>query len=114
MAAKLTGFSRFVLAMIFIIPVSFGISHYVNGGEFTMDSIKETLGMSEKSTTDTNTNTNTNNNNTNTPKVVTQEEKDEIAILKRELEQARDGIEALQDDVKMLKEEVANLKGAEE
>ena len=45
---------------------------------------------------------------------MTQEDKDEIAILKRELEQARDGIEALQNDMKILKEEVANLKSTEE
>lgn len=95
---KLTGFSRFVVVMLFLVPTAYiGASYY--NGEDGIQNLKNLLGIG----TETNSTTTT----TTTTYVDTDEEvPSDVKMLQEELTDLRRRIEAMERENKELKDQV--------
>lgn len=101
---KLTGFSRFLVVMLFLVPGAYiGASYY--NGEDGIQNIKELLGLdtTENTTTSTSTSTST---PTTTATVAAEDVPSDVKMLQDELVDLRRRIDAMERENKELKDQV--------
>lgn len=98
---KLTGFSRFLVVMLFLVPGAYiGASYY--NGEDGLQNIKELLGL-DKSESVTATST---SSSTTTANSATEDLPTDVKMLQDELRDLRRRIEAMERENKELKEQI--------
>ncbi|MFK7934538.1 MAG: hypothetical protein AB8G22_13590 [Saprospiraceae bacterium] len=85
---KITGFTRFVMAMVFIVPIAYLVASYANG-EDAIGNIKNTIGVGDR---------------TETSSKQPAEATDTCDELQRQLEKQERRIEELEDENERLRE----------
>lgn len=99
---KLTGFSRFLVVMLFLVPGAYiGASYY--NGEDGIQNIKELLGLDKSENTTVTTTTTT---TTSPATIATEDIPSDVKMLQDELTDLKRRIEAMERENKELKDQI--------